>query len=246
VNTIVFTDLDDTLFQTQRKILDAVGLVPVTLDRDGLPHSFHNQSQQRLLKWLEAATLIPVTGRNPQAFSRVQMRFNSWAVLDHGATLLEPGGALSLAWRERILALLEPQQVALQEAMKIADGLNRAYGLGCEIRTDRAHDRPFMVVIKHPQHDKTALDALAKLWRDHTKSLGLWFFANDNNLSLIAAGVNKEQAVAWLLEQLRPDLSFGCGDSIADVPFMNRCDFVISPRQSQWLRASLEANLEQR
>jgi HAD superfamily hydrolase (TIGR01484 family) len=246
VNTIVFTDLDDTLFQTQRKISDGIELVPATLDRDGLPHSFQTPTQTRLLKWLETATLIPVTGRNPQAFARVQMRFDSWAVLDHGATLLEPGGALSLAWRERILALLEPQQVALQEAAKTADGLNRAYGLGCEIHTDRAYDMPFMVVIKHPQRDVNALQALAKLWRDHTKSLGLWFFANDNNLSLIADGVNKEQAVTWLLEHLQPDLSFGCGDSIADVPFMNRCDFVISPRQSQWLRASLEAKLEQR
>jgi HAD superfamily hydrolase (TIGR01484 family) len=246
VKTIVFTDLDDTLFQTQRKISNTVGLVPATLDRDGQPHSFQTPTQTRLLKWLEAATLIPVTGRNPQAFARVQMRFDSWAILDHGATLLEPGGALSPMWRERILALLEPQQTALEEAVKIAAGLNRAYGLGCEIRTDLAHGAAFMVVIKHPQRDVNALRALAKLWRDHTKSLGLWFFANDNNLSLIAAGVNKEHAVAWLLEHLQPDLSFGCGDSIADVPFMNKCDFVISPRQSQWLRASLEANLEQR
>lgn len=246
MKTIVFTDLDDTLFQTQRKISDAVGLVPATLDRDGLPHSFQTQSQQRLLRWLETAMLIPITGRNPQAFARVQMRFDSWAVLDHGATLLEPGGALNLMWRDRILALLESQQTAIEEAVKTADGLNRAYGFGCEIRTDLAHETPFMVVIKHPQRDNTALSALAKLWRDHTKSLGLWFFANDNNLSLIANGVNKEHAVAWLLEYLQPDLSFGCGDSIADVPFMNKCDFVISPRQSQWLRASLEANLEQR
>jgi hydroxymethylpyrimidine pyrophosphatase-like HAD family hydrolase len=246
VKTIVFTDLDDTLFQTRRKCPDGIELVPATLDRDGLPHSFQTPSQTRLLKWLEAATLIPVTGRNPQAFARVQMRFDSWAVLDHGATLLEPGGALSLAWRERILALLVPQQTALEEAVKTADGLNRAYGLGCEIRTDLAHDTPFMVVIKHPQRDVNALQALAKLWRDHTKLLGLWFFANDNNLSLIARDINKENAVAWLLDHLQPDLSFGCGDSIADVPFMNKCDFVISPRQSQWLRASLEAKLEQR
>jgi HAD superfamily hydrolase (TIGR01484 family) len=246
VKTIVFTDLDDTLFQTRRKCPDGIELVPVALDRDGEAHGFQTPTQKRLLKWLEAATLIPVTGRNAQAFARVQMRFDSWVVLDHGATLLEPGDALNQAWRERILELITPQQAALEEATKIADGLNRAYGFGCEIRTDKAHDTPFMVVIKHPQHDKTALNALAKLWREHTKSLGLWFFANDNNLSLIAQNINKENAVAWLLEHLQPDLSFGCGDSIADVPFMNRCDFVISPRQSQWLRASLEANLEQR
>lgn len=246
MKTIIFTDLDDTLFQTRRKCPDGIELVPAALDRNGEPYGFQTPTQKRLLKWLGAATLIPVTGRNPQAFARVQLRFDSWAVLDHGATLLEPRGTLNLAWRERILALLEPQQAALKEAMKIADGLNRAYGLGCEIRTDLAHDTPFMVVIKHPQRDNAALSALAKLWRVHTKSLGLWFFANDNNLSLIAAGVNKEHAVAWLLEHLQPDLSFGCGDSIADVPFMDKCDFVISPRQSQWLRASLEANLEQR
>jgi hydroxymethylpyrimidine pyrophosphatase-like HAD family hydrolase len=246
VNTIVFTDLDDTLFQTQRKCPDGIELVPATLDRNGEPHSFQTPTQTRLLKWLESSMLIPVTGRNPQAFARVQLRFDSWVVLDHGATLLEPGGALSQVWRERILALLEPQQLALAQAAKIADGLNRAYGFGCEIRSDLAHGMPFMVVVKHPQRDSIALHALAKLWRDHTKSLGLWFFANDNNLSLIGREINKEKAVVWLLEQLQPDLSFGCGDSIADVPFMNKCDFVISPRQSQWLRASLEANLEQR
>lgn len=246
MKTIVFSDLDDTLFQTRRKCPDGIELVSAASNGDGEAHGFQTPTQQRLLKWLDTATLIPVTGRNPQAFARVQLRFDSWAVLDHGATLLEPGGASSLVWRERILALLEPQQAALEEAVKIADGLNRAHGFGCEIRTDCAHDTPFMVVIKHPAHDKTALRALAKLWRDHTKSLGLWFFANDNNLSLIARDINKENAVAWLLEHLRPDLSFGCGDSIADVPFMNKCDFVISPRQSQWLRASLEANLEQR
>ena len=246
MNTIIFTDLDDTLFQTRRKCPDGIELVSVALGQDGQAHGFQTATQQRLLKWLETATLIPVTGRNPQAFARVQMRFDSWAVLDHGATLLEPAGVLSLTWRERILALLEPQQAALAEAVNIAEDLNRAHGFGCEIRTDLAHNAPFMVVIKHPAHDKNALGALAKLWRDHTKPLGLWFFANNNNLSLIANGINKENAVDWLLEHLQPDLSFGCGDSIADVAFMNKCDFVISPRQSQWLRASLEANLEQR
>ena len=64
--------------------------------------------------------------------------------------------------------------------------------------------------------------------------------------------MSKEAAVTYVQEQLREEsedqelLTLGLGDSLADVAFMNLCDFALTPGDSQLMHAVLENELEQR
>jgi hypothetical protein len=64
---VVLSDLDDTLFQTRRKMVDELALEPFktgALDRSLAPRSFMTEEQSMLVDWLlEQAELIPVTAR---------------------------------------------------------------------------------------------------------------------------------------------------------------------------------------
>ncbi len=85
---VVFSDLDDTLFQTRRKMVDELALEPFrtgALDRSLTPRSFMTEEQAMLVDWLlEHADLIPVTARGTEEISRVQIplpflgRDHSW------------------------------------------------------------------------------------------------------------------------------------------------------------------------
>ena len=116
---VAFADLDDTLFQTLRKLpgRDPADLTPATVDTRGEPHSYCAPAQTALLELLRlgAVTVIPVTGRDPAAMNRVRLPFRSWRVLDHGLTVLNPAGEPDAEWAARVTAHLAPLQDALRE-----------------------------------------------------------------------------------------------------------------------------------
>ncbi|KAA9652395.1 hypothetical protein F7G05_28740, partial [Escherichia coli] len=93
---VIFSDLDDTLFQTRRKMVDELDLAPFrtgALDRSLEPRSFMTEEQAMLVDWmLEHAELIPVTARGTEEIARVTIPFRSWAVTTHGAVILDPQG----------------------------------------------------------------------------------------------------------------------------------------------------------
>lgn len=63
---VVLSDLDDTLFQTRRKMVDELAPEPFrtgAVDRTLNPRSFMTEEQSMLVDWLEQAELIPVTAR---------------------------------------------------------------------------------------------------------------------------------------------------------------------------------------
>jgi len=255
MHTIALCDLDDTLFFTGRKLDEALRAGTATLDRTGEPHSFHSRTQAHLLgTLLRGATLVPVTGRDREAFERVVMSFESWAVLDHGATVLRPGGQPDRAWTLVMRETLEDQAEALRLAAQAAQHISDLMHLDCTVRLHEASGLPMMVVVKHPYALQNSLDAMGQqwaLWRQEA-GIDLRYFANGNNLTVIARGVSKEAAAAYVLEQLREEhdgeelVTLGLGDSLADVPFMNLCDFALTPGNSQLMRAVLENELEQR
>lgn len=255
MQTIAFCDLDDTLFSTGRKLDEALRADIATLDRQGDPHSYTSRATAHLIATLlSGATLIPVTGRDPEAYGRVQLPFGSWAILDHGATVLRPGGQPDRVWQMVIQEVLEDQEEALRLSAQAATHISDLMHLDCTVRLHEVDGRPMMVVVKHPYALQNSLDQMNAqwgLWRQEA-GVDLRFFANGNNLTLIARGVSKEAAVEYVQEQLREELegqellTLGLGDSLADVPFMALCDFALTPGDSQLMRALLENELEQR
>lgn len=248
---VAFADLDDTVFQTLRKLpgRDVADLTPATVDTRGVPHSYCTPAQVALLEWLAAGavTVVPVTGRDAAAMARVTLPFTSWRVLDHGLTVLTPAGTPDAAWAARERAHLAPLQDALRDLT--GDLREHAGALGCRMTTHHAQGVPFMTVVKHPGADAGALADVQARWEaavggDHA----LHVIANANNVSLLPRALGKAQAVRWLREThfQGAALTLGLGDSVSDLPFLRECDLALTPTQGQLLRAVAGARLPQR
>src|SRR5205823_998696 len=95
MRTVLFLDLDDTIFQTRPKCPVGEPVRPAAFRRDGTPLSFMTDRQRALLDVLSrAATVIPTTARSLDAFRRVDLAFGHAAILDFGGVVLTPGGEL--------------------------------------------------------------------------------------------------------------------------------------------------------
>ena len=245
---VAFADLDDTLFQTRRKLRGDEGeLTPATLNRQGQPHSVQTSDQAALYALLTAnATLIPVTGRDRAAMQRVTLSFTSWQILDHGFTMLEPGGMVHQPWATRMVAHLQPLQDALTAAH--ASALKLVDELGCQLQLHHVHDAPFMLVAKHPQADAGALARVQDHWAAEMVGTPLHVIANANNVSVLPLAPGKLGAVKYLLEKIFPDavLTLGLGDSVSDLAFMGACHYALTPSRGQLLRAATACGLPQR
>ena len=114
---LVFVDLDDTLFQTARKMGDEPRFT-ATLDVDGQPNGFMNATQKSFVEWLLATSdVVPVTARSIEAYQRVQLPFAHGAVCAHGGVILAADGSLDAAWHARMGDLLAQEHKAAIKAM---------------------------------------------------------------------------------------------------------------------------------
>ncbi|MBB6098636.1 hydroxymethylpyrimidine pyrophosphatase-like HAD family hydrolase [Deinobacterium chartae] len=258
MRTVAFVDLDDTLFQTRPKCPPGEELRCAALGRDGQPLSFMTARQQHFLEHLlRGALVVPVTGRDRDAFGRVQLRLEGHAVLDHGATLLDPGGRENPEWAARTRAALEAVKSDLDALLAACLDFCLEHGLGITPRVLEREGYPVYLLLRHPRRypdtDLVALERVRRFVVARVEALyaaRLRVIANGNNITVLPRAVSKERAVAFLMERLRAEhgelFTLGVGDSISDFGFMSLCDFAVTPQGSQIARAFLEADHVQR
>lgn len=242
-------DLDDTLFQTQRKIdawqlptSEQNKLICASVNKQGEPLSFMTQRQAAMVNWLLACTeLIAVTARDTQEIKRVKLPFNSWQVLTHGAVILSPDGRPLPGWQAQMHCQLSTQQDNLTRAVDIIEQANQNYGqaLKLAIHSDTflGQDLIIYLAIKHQQKDHQALADLSQRLPTLLGNLADDFYIhiNANNLAILPHCIHKRHAVQYLLTEhldtSRP--SFGFGDSLADLPFLQLLDWYGTPNHGQ-------------
>lgn len=253
VKPYALMDLDDTLFQTQRKIetwnlatAKPESLVCAAVNKQGEPLSFMSQRQARLFNWLLASTeLIVVTARDRSEIERVKLPFNSWQVLTHGAIILDKNGALQTAWQQHMYNKLAPLQDKLQQLSQLFanHSKNAASQLLFTAHIDDFNDGSttksltIYLAIKHAKKDHQALIDLAKKLPMLIRNFEQDFYVhvNANNLAILPHAVHKRHAVQFLLENHLGDErpSFGFGDSVADLPFLQLLDWYGMPSHGQ-------------
>ncbi len=112
IKPVILSDLDDTLFQTKRKMTQEQALTPFragAVDRTLQPRSFMTEEQAMLTDWLLAhVDLIPVTARGTEELRRVTIPFRSYAITTHGAVILRPDGSPEPGWQSEMLTALGP------------------------------------------------------------------------------------------------------------------------------------------
>ncbi len=247
IRPVVLPDLDDTLFQTKRKMVDELAQEPYrvgALDRSLTPRSYMNEEQAMLVDWLLAnADVIPVTARGTEEFGRVQIPFTSWAVTTHGAVILTPEGKSDPEWQQHIEAALLPYRQRLLDLQQQITDLMEMRGISAWARINYEYDgTPIYLVMKHT--DSTKLHELNAIG-DEVELLfgteGFYIHRNSNNIAWLPTCIEKGIATNHLLAKLRAERgvfpTIGLGDSLTDFSFLRLCSWFGMPKQSQFSEA---------
>ena len=153
---VVLSDLDDTLFQTRRKMVDELALEPFrtgAVDRTLNPRSFMTEEQSMLVDWLlEQAELIPVTARGTEEISRVRIPFHSWAITTHGAVILTPEGNPDEEWKAHMLGQLAPYQEKLTSMQRLITEMMDAKGINAWARLNFEYGETAVYMVEEPEN----------------------------------------------------------------------------------------------
>ncbi|MGI8747391.1 MAG: hypothetical protein ACR2J4_03420 [Deinococcus sp.] len=200
---------------------------------------------------LGGAVLVPVGSRGRLPSPAFLHPPESWAILDHGGTVLRPGGEPDQVWSLVMRETLEGQGELLRLAAQAAGHISDLMNLGCTVTLREVQGLPLLVEVRHPHDLRHSLNTLAQEWRLWREETGLEgrFLGDDKQLTLIGRGVSKEAAVEYVLEQLRQEaegegetlLTLALGNGPGDAPFMGLCDFALTPGDSPLMQKMLES-----
>lgn len=244
---LIFVDLDDTLFQTHRRIQPDATFRVATLDISGQPLSFMKPKQQQLVDWMfSCADVVPVTARSVDSLHRVQLNFEHGAICTHGGVVLNPSKQIDEEWQEIQKAHLNHVHALMQQLPEILQHCARDLG---EIRTwyETQDQLNIYAVAKQKNLDlplflKDLVQLLPQEIQQH-----FYVHTNGNNLALIPNAISKKSAVEYYLKKYDPEqqrVILGFGDSLSDFGFLSSCDWFGMPKSSQ-LHQFTESALQQ-
>jgi hydroxymethylpyrimidine pyrophosphatase-like HAD family hydrolase len=237
----LFADLDDTLFQSLEKCGACDALEPAAFLKDGSPISYSTAAQRAFFAFAQdGMTVIPATARNLNAYQRVGLSFASYAVLDYGGIVLNPGGSVDQPWLARMQQAMHASLPGLQELAALIDAWAGRTGFGGRARLIEDFATPFYLVVKDPEKIAARLEPIEREvvqpWLD-AGGRDYFIHRNGNNLAILPSALNKSHAVAYVTERLRQEhgdiITFGIGDSRSDARFMAACDYAIVPSRTQ-------------
>ncbi|MBN3786328.1 trehalose phosphatase [Burkholderia sp. Ac-20353] len=240
---LVLVDLDDTLFQTARKMPEGTPRTPATVDVHGQPNGYMNPVQQAFIGWLLAsADVVPVTARSVEAYRRVKLPFAQGAICSHGGVILRADGTLDQDWHRQMADALRAFQDRLPALSETTLQIGDALGFSLRGWVVAEDGLGHYVVTKHNESDDAVLSTVLAEVQARGLLKGMHVHANGNNLAFLPDGLAKRVAAQeWLrrdraLNGERPVL--GLGDSITDLGFMDLCHMWATPARSQLAKAA--------
>lgn len=231
---LAFVDLDDSLFRSERKAKGPLGR-PVTVRQDGRPYSYMGPVQERLWSALLATAdhVIPTTARTLDAFRRVDLRFESWAILSLGAVILTPEGEADPDWEAEVTRRL----AALDEGVQTLAARLRRQVPGLDPRVVEDFGRGVYLSLR-PEADQPSIEAALERLLPAVEPLVPpdWVLSpHERDAVLRPRALGKAEALRWLREVRLPGpaLTVGLGDRGDDLDFMAECDYALTPTGSQ-------------
>ncbi|WP_280547505.1 hypothetical protein [Halomonas sp. 11-S5] len=230
---VLFTDLDDTLFQTARKITEPVCESHLAAEATNGHHSYMTESQASMTQWLlESTRMVPVTARSTDALSRCRIPFKNWKVAANGAVILNPEDHADSEWSRHITQISKASHTTLETL----DALTCSHNTDGRFRhwIVREEGRPVYFCVKS-NGEEAWLDDLREPLCSITGEEFL-YHRNGNNMSFTPRGISKMAAVAHLIDrnpEIRDGVIIAMGDSLTDLPFMGLADMMMIPPGSQ-------------
>jgi hydroxymethylpyrimidine pyrophosphatase-like HAD family hydrolase len=234
---IMFADLDDTFFQSLRKVPDTEheGKILVSEAISG-NHSYQTIKQQNLFAWLSATTdIIPVTARSSRSFANVQLDFGAtFKIVGNGAVVIKPDGEIDEQWHEILVSETSKELEAIHALEQAC--LSVAAELGIAVRCPQSIENGIRHSVIVKQDDPDVKIRLNEILAGVSVPDGWMSHLNSNNLAFTVPSVSKKRATEYVMSQI-PDIdqriTFGLGDSFTDMPFMGLCDFFATPMRGQ-------------
>lgn len=234
---LVFVDLDDTLFQTARK-MGAEERHVATLDVSGTPNGYMSSVQKNFAEWLLAsADVVPVTARSVEAYSRVDLPFTHGAICSHGGAILRPDGTLDRDWHTLMTEKLGKHHDRLHDLSRRTLEIGEQLGHSLRGWVVEEEGLATYVVTKHNEKSDDCLKAVLAEVQARNLLLDFYIHGNGNNLAFIPTELSKRAAVQeWIrrdhaINSERPLLGFG--DSVSDLGFMGECHWWGTPKKGQ-------------
>jgi hydroxymethylpyrimidine pyrophosphatase-like HAD family hydrolase len=234
MRVVVFSDLDDTLFQSGIKCADLTGHTIATKLPDGSKGAYSTPQQQVLTEMLLRHTVIPVTGRRTESLHRVEIDFKGYKVASHGAIIVDSDNELLPEWQEILRNEVPEWEEPLRKLKDEVEMINASEGFGLRVRIIKDMGYPCYICVKGESK-------FLKILKGHCDKLinitGFVVHINNRNLAFMPPYTSKRRSVCFLknlLMETNEALTFiGVGDSYSDAPFMSECDFQIIPSNSQ-------------
>lgn len=248
VRPLFLVDLDDTLFQTARKMPEGARKFVATLDSKGQPNGYMDPVQRMFALWLfEHADVVPVTARGVDSFLRVQLPFTNGAICSHGGVILRSNGEPLEDWSESIRMQLEEIQGELRTFKSAMAYIGEKLDLSLRITMIQADGLDQFLVVKQSNSTDDVLAQVQAELQSGWSYENFYLHRNGNNLAIIPNFINKQSAVQAFLERdraihgERPVLGFG--DSLTDHGFMTECHWWGTPRNGQ-LASFVQENIK--
>lgn len=240
---LILTDLDDTLFQTLRKVapeIDRDSLTPASWLSNGSASGYMTPLQSMFHGWLAQGELVPVTARNRLVMERTFLKGCGRAICSHGGLILDREGKTDRGWTEHLSSLDAASPVSVKEAYALVRSVLDAHGDLFRHWTVAEEGLELYVTVK--QNREVDGDPVAMLHAVCGEAAMLlpaeWkLHRNGNNAAFMPPWLGKRQAVEHMLAEMRNGSPMrpviGFGDSTSDLPFMSLCDYMMTPSGSQ-------------
>jgi hydroxymethylpyrimidine pyrophosphatase-like HAD family hydrolase len=233
---IVFTDLDDTLFQNDRRVEGNARDGLLAISRSMAHATCMTVKQQNLLRWLVQTTeLIPVTARSIVDFSDIDIDFGgSRRIVANGAVILAPDGRHDEEWDALMASEMAPYQDRFEAVLSATLEIGKDKGHILKSYVTSEFGMSISALFRTSDGSTAVLEDLRSGLSDLLA--GWHVHLNGNTLAFTPPPVSKRRAVEHLLSKAdgahtRPVI--GMGDSLSDLGFMTGCDFISIPRGSQ-------------
>lgn len=228
---ILFIDLDDTLFQTQRK--NSQGIIPATRSALAGKGSYMTQAQKLffdLFNESKKVKIIPTTARDLEQYHNTLLSESArieTAILYFAGMILEKGQA-EKQWQQHIQRSYQQLNQSISQLLIEVKAILTNHPQFIVYNVDN-----YYITVKAKPDCPIALRETIFSQLKTIKIKEYFIHQNDRALSLLPLFINKKFAVQYLIEKYQPSLTLGVGDSLTDLSFMAVCDFRIFPRNVQ-------------